>query len=119
MMAKVKGGDCVVKKGEFEVGSLAVYVGLDSVVNIKDPTFSFLKTERITPAKVAGVMSYGLMGPLEWLTSHGVEDITTVKEGDDLSAILGVTKYVAPVEEVAEQAGETVMTTDSGVVEGM
>jgi len=80
-----------VKKGEFEVGSLAVYVGLDSVVNIKDPTFSFLKTERITPAKVAGVMSYGLMGPL---------DISTVKEGDDLSALLGVTKYVEPVEPV-------------------
>lgn len=95
-MAKVKAGDCVVKKDEFKVGSLAVYVGLDSVVNLKDPTFSFLKTERITPAKVAGVMSYGLMGPLDWLTDHGVSDLASVQEGDDVSAILGVTKYVEP-----------------------
>jgi len=98
LLAEVKGWRCVVKREEFQEEDLAIYISIDSIVDGSDPTFAFLNGKtRIKTVKIKGVVSQGLLGPIEWLTSRGV-DGTNLAEGDDVTAALGVTKYV-PKEE--------------------
>ena len=99
LLAEVKGWRCVVKREEFQEGDLAIYISIDSIVDGSDPTFAFLNGKtRIKTVKLRGVVSQGLLGPIDWLTSRGV-DGTNLTEGDDVTTLLGVTKYV-PKEEV-------------------
>jgi len=99
-VAVIKGWKCVVKKGEFEAGDLAVYLAIGSVPDFEDANFAFLKQKhnRIKTIKLGGVISQGLLGPLTWLTDRGMEDVGGVKEGDDVAALMGVTKFIPPEE---------------------
>jgi RNA ligase (TIGR02306 family) len=98
-LAEIKGWKCIVKKGEFYVGDLGVYCAIDSVPDFEDPNFTFLKekSNRIKTIKMGGVLSQGLLGPLQWLTSRGY-DVSALNEGDDVSESMGVVKYVADEE---------------------
>lgn len=98
LLAEVMGWRCVVKREEFQEGDLAIYISIDSIVDGSDPTFAFLNGKtRIKTVKLRGVVSQGLLGPIDWLTSRGV-DGSNLTEGDDVTTRLGVTKYV-PKEE--------------------
>ncbi len=98
-LAKVSGWQCVVKKGIFKVGELVIYFHIDSVLDEHDETFDFLKEGgyRVKSMKIRGVLSQGIIGPLEWLSKHEI-DISTVKNFDDVTTILNVKKYVHPEE---------------------
>jgi len=99
LLAEVKGWRCVVKRDEFQEGDLAIYISIDSIVDKTDPTFAFLNGKtRIKTVKLRGVVSQGLLGPIEWLTSRGV-DGTNLTEGDDVTEPMGVTKYIPKEEE--------------------
>ena len=88
----------VVGKGDFVVGQLAVYISDDMMVPIDLDEFAFLKTRldykgtthyRIRAAKIRGQISTGLIIPHNKLWGN---------LGSDVSGVLGVIKYVNPLD---------------------
>lgn len=93
--ALVDGWECVVKKSEnFKAGDLVVYVEVDSVMPER-PEFEFLRDRkfRVRTIKLRKQISQGLVLPLSILPDK------KWKEGDDVTDILGVTKYDPELEE--------------------
>jgi RNA ligase (TIGR02306 family) len=103
-LARINGWQCVVKKGEFEQGSLGVFLEIDAVPPDLE-IFRFLwrpKTAeegvkfdrpekfRIRTMKLRGALSQGL------LLSTAALGLTDVSAGDDVTELLGVTKYEPP-----------------------
>lgn len=99
-LAKVDGWQCVVKKGEFKAGDLALYAEIDSLLPVSNPVWAFLgerkegqKTfdgilySRIRTMKLRGEVSQGLLTPLpiEWV---GKKDM----EGANMTNQMGVRK---------------------------
>lgn len=110
-VASVLGWKVVVKKGEFAVGDLAVYMEIDSVPP-DEPPYRFLwkNTEerpnnyRIRTVKLRGQISQGILFPLDVYfaralpsTAQGVGAWGVPGEGTDVTDLLGVTKYEAPL----------------------
>jgi RNA ligase (TIGR02306 family) len=108
-VAVVDGWKVVVKKGEFAVDSLAVYIEIDSWVGHdiapflskgKEPReFEGVKGERLRTVKLRGQISQGLLLPLNVLTKVQKEDWLTPDEfeGSDVSDILGIIKWERPM----------------------
>lgn len=115
-LVTIRGYQVVVKKGQFTIGSLAVYIQPDSVVPQTEP-FKFIwetyvgldgtvpvKRRRITVRKFRGQYSEGLLLPVydfpelldSTLTGHFVERDYPV--GSDVSELLGITHYVPEVD---------------------
>lgn len=103
-LVKVWGYTAIVKKGDFKVGDLAVYVEPDYIVPDTEP-FSFLKGHlRIKARKLRGVWSQGLLMPLSVLERFPGER-NTVHEGKDVMEILGVVRYEPPVRGTSRVSG--------------
>jgi len=100
-LARVAGWQCVVKKGEFQPGELAVYLEIDAVPPDRE-AFAWLwqpkgqtgvarpDTFRIRTLRLRGTLSQGLLMPLAQAGLSGV------REGDDVTEQLAVTKYEPP-----------------------
>lgn len=88
-VAQVDGWECVVQKGEFQVGQHIVYVEVDSIVP-EVPEFEFLRPRkfRVRTIKLRGQVSQGLVLPLSILPDGAPCDL-----GDDVTEVLHITKY--------------------------
>lgn len=109
-LAKIDGWQCVVKKGEFQVGDPGLYFEIDSVLPADDERFAFLEPRkfRIKSMRLRGTLSQGLMLPLSALTSEEYErwqKSAQTDEGETLTEILRVQKYEPPLPISGEQAG--------------
>lgn len=84
-LATVLGWQVVVKKGEYKIGDLCVYIPIDTIVPEK-PEFEFLRPRkfRVTTIKLRGAISQGLIVPLLSEKNY---------EGQDLTELLGIKKY--------------------------
>jgi RNA ligase (TIGR02306 family) len=125
--ASVKGWDVVVKKGEFNVGDLAVYLEVDSFVPTelapfltpagKHPKeFNGVQGERLKTKRLKGVLSQGLLLPLSVMTHEGIGSgyyiyginnetvIVNKEEGADCTVVLGIQKWEKPLP--AQLAGQ-------------
>lgn len=91
--ATILGWQVVVKKNEFTIGDLCVYIEIDSVLPDRK-VFAFLKSQhfRIRTVRLRGQVSQGICFPLTILPPY-----TDIIEGGDVTAILGVMKYEPPV----------------------
>lgn len=102
--ARVRGWDVVVKKGDFAVGDLVVYIEVDSFLPVSDPRFEFLiprgtrtneqgiEGHPVKTARLRGQYSQGIAFPVtEFPEAAGA----TV--GDDLTAALAITKWDPPL----------------------
>lgn len=102
-VATVDGWKVVVKKGEFKVGDLVVYLEVDSWVPTelapfltkgKEPReFNGVKGERLRSIKLRGQLSQGLL-------LHSVialDKVATIEEGMDVTELLGVQKWERPI----------------------
>lgn len=88
LKATVKGWECVVSKTDnFSIGDKVIYVEVDSVLPPK-PEFSFMKDRkyRVKTIKLKKQISQGLILPMSYLKG-------SFKVGDDVTKILGITKY--------------------------
>lgn len=92
-LAKVKGWQVVVKKGDFKIGDMCIYFEIDSILP-KRQAFEFLGNYskkyngyRIRTMKLRGVLSQGLVMPLDF------EEMSIMELGDDITEALGVKKY--------------------------
>lgn len=91
-LATLRGWHAVIKKGQFKPGDHVIFCEPDSLLPPK-PEFEFMKDKkyRIKTIRLRGVISQGICFPLDILPegSYNIED--------DVSEILGITKYEAPV----------------------
>jgi len=102
--AIVGGWTCVVKKGEFKVGDLAVYLEIDSWVPTdlapflskgKEPrVYEDIQGERLRTVKLRGQLSQGLLLPLEPTCSNIESELF---DGLDVSLPLGIVKWEMPM----------------------
>lgn len=110
-VATVDNWNVVVKKNEFQIGDLAVYFEIDSFLPVREE-FEFLRKSsykvmadgsvgfRLKTIRLRGQVSQGLIVPLSTLpTSDYIV-------GDDVTEILGVLKYEAPIP--AELSGSVI-----------
>jgi len=110
-VAQVLGWKVVVKKGEFQVGDLVVYMEIDSLLPER-PEFEFLRKNkfRIRTIKLRGQISQGICFPLDILpieTKWHIEEMEKARIanihgadgviGMDVTDILGVEKYEPPI----------------------
>ena len=113
--AVVGGWVVVIKRGEFKVGDLAVYLEIDSwVPNELAPflskgneprVYNGVKGERLRTVKLRGQTSQGLLLPLSVFPhSLGFFYATDKTVGEDVSHWLGIQKWEAPIP--AQLAGD-------------
>ncbi len=109
VVATVDGGwNCVVKKGEFNIGDLGVYFEIDSFLPVI-PEFEFLRKSsfkkmgdkegfRLKTVRLKGTISQGLLIPYNMVKTilKDKEDIH-FEHGEDLTEALGVEKYEQPI----------------------
>jgi RNA ligase (TIGR02306 family) len=103
-VATVGGWKIVVKKGEFTIGDLAVYLEIDSWVPTelapflskgKEPReFEGIKGERLRTIKLRGQLSQGLLLPLEPTCANIDSELF---EGLDVSFPLNIVKWEKPM----------------------
>ena len=101
--AIVGGWTCVVKKDEFKAGDLAVYCEIDSWIPYEVAPFlsrgnfphvyNEVKGERLRTVKLRGQLSQGLLLP----RYAALDKVGEIYEGMDVSELLGITKYEAPI----------------------
>ena len=101
--AIVGGWTCVVKRGEYTVGDLAVYCEIDSWMPTelaaflskgKEPReFEGIKGERLRTVKLRGQLSQGL---LLW-RQLALDKVGEIYEGMDVSDLLGIVKWERPM----------------------
>lgn len=98
-LATFLGWNVIVKKGEFKVGDLGVYIEYDSLLPVNNANFEFLRKScyspkynayRIRCMKMKGVFSQGIAFPLSILP---YPYNCNVHEGDDVTELLNITKY--------------------------
>jgi uncharacterized protein/RNA ligase-like protein len=93
--AEVLGWECVVKKNDFKVGDVCVYIEIDSILK-EYPCFEFMRPRkfRVKTIKLKSQISQGLVMPVSILTEINPSfDLNKIKEGDNMTDILGITKY--------------------------
>ena len=90
-LASVLGWRVVVKRGEFTVGDLGCYYSIGSVLP-KDGAAAFLAGKPIKTKRFKDYISQGLLLPL------GVVGIANGVDGQDVTELLGVKKFI-PAEE--------------------
>lgn len=93
-VATILGWKVVVKKDDFKVNDYVVFCEIDSILPDNNPEFYFLKDRgyRIKTIKLRKQISQGICFSLNVLYSNP-EFEGPVTEGQDVTALLGVTKY--------------------------
>ncbi len=102
VLATVLGWQVVIKKDEFKVGDLCIYIPIDTLVNPSNQWFKFLASSkdpsvwpRIRTAKIKGKYSQGLVIPIDCLNSipNSPDPIKANEEDLDIGELIGVKKY--------------------------
>lgn len=113
-LAHVLGWQCVVNKGQFQLGDLAVYFEIDGFLPVREE-FEFLrpssykKTDvmgegfRLRTMRFRGQISQGLLLPVDAFAELRNLPLAL---GDDVSSILGVKKW--EIEEMATTGGTVI-----------
>lgn len=112
-LAKLDGWQCVVKKGDFDVGDIGLYFEIDSMIPSDDERFEFLSRGkiqthyRIKSMKLRGALSQGLLMPMTTMTDEECHRwrMSAETEGETLTEIMRVQKYEVPVPIGGEQRG--------------
>jgi len=95
--AVIRGWNVVIKKGDFKEGDLCVYCEIDSLMPEREE-FEFLRPRgfRIRTIKLRGQVSQGIIFPLTVLPDK-LFPLTEFNIGEDVSEVLGITKYEPPI----------------------
>lgn len=100
-IAHIDGWQCVVRKGEFQVGDTGVYFEIDSFLPLPDPRFDFLEKDskiwkgkkgvRLRTKKFKKALAQGLLLPLK-----DFPELQGKSLNEDVSELLGVVKWELP-----------------------
>jgi RNA ligase (TIGR02306 family) len=104
-VVQVFGGyPCIVRRGDFKVGDLAIYIPVD-VVLPNNEMFSFLSSKdrkHLKAKRLRGIFSMGLVIPA----------LETMCEGEDVVEKLGITRY-EPQDPSMNRPGGRILSGDS------
>lgn len=110
----VYGWECIVEKDKnFAVGDKVVYVEIGSVFPENFTKTNFLFGKPLKTVRKLGTISQGLVFPLEWLHEERGTDISTLTEGQDVTEIIGLKKWVE-----VDELGQYVDTIKTFVSDG-
>jgi hypothetical protein len=93
--AEILGWEVVVKKSDFKVGDLVVYVEIDSILP-ELSCFEFMRPRKfkVKTIKLKSQISQGIAFPLSIIKEVDPSfDLTTLKLGQDITEVLKITKY--------------------------
>jgi hypothetical protein len=87
--ATILGWEVVVRKGEFSVGDMCVYVEIDSILPADNSNFEFMRVRKykVKTIKLKKQVSQGIAFPLSILPSG------RYRVGDDVTKVLGIRKH--------------------------
>jgi len=112
-VAMIEGFFCVIRKDEFKVGDLVVYISTDSILPER-PEFEFMRERkfRVKTIKLRGQVSEGLVFPLTILPADILvfpknSNTQSGLEGMDVTTLIGIKKHDPQIQEekaLAEQA---------------
>lgn len=132
----VGGWKCVAAKNAFKVGELVVYIRIGSILDPEVSHWSFLEGHPLKTKKIRGVVSQGLIGPLDWISVYGMSEpldldymrsseltscsdgsfsVSNIPENFDVTKFLHVRKYVEPEESDLYSAGSSSSSKSSSV----
>ncbi len=98
-LCHVMGWSCVVKKDEFKVNDLCIYICIDSILDPMNPNFSFLEGRPLKSKSILNTLSQGLVGPLQWISDLVPDfDLKELNIDQNVTELLKVRKYVPPAE---------------------
>ena len=101
-LAEVYGWNVVVKKSDnFKPGDRCAYAMIGSVFPPEFAHTNFLEGKALKTKKIRGVFSQGLVFPIQWVIEEKGIDCSEFNEGDDVTKIIGVRKWV-PNEEMTQ-----------------
>jgi RNA ligase (TIGR02306 family) len=99
-LAKINGWQVCVKKNEFKVDSLCIYITVDSVLE-DCSQYEFLRNKhfRIKTIKLRGALSQGIAFPISLLKSfgHDIVPLDDKIEGTDVADLVKAKHYEKPV----------------------
>lgn len=88
-LATIGGWHAIVQKGQFKIGQLIVYIETDAILPQEHWCEFMIKYKyRVKTIRMGGVISQGLVFNIDILPKR-----TTIKEGEDVTDILGIKKY--------------------------
>lgn len=103
-IATIKGWICVVKTQDFLIENpiykdlnLGVYIPIEMVADKDHPLLSFLEGKKVKTKRLRGVISQGVLLPLQVVVEHYLLK-KLPEEGDDLTQVLGITRWKPPVD---------------------
>lgn len=106
-LATVRGWQCVIPKGQFQVGDLVVYIPIDSILpdeleaKIFGPDSKVkLNKSRVKTIKLRGAISQGLVVKPETVGLSSDANWFNVSIGLNVTKKLGITKYEPPAKEL-------------------
>ena len=110
--AFVGGWSCIVPKGQYKQGYLAVTATTDAVIpqelsDLMNVTNYLRKGQRVRTVKLRGVYSECLIIPFDKLLLPKTL-VDTIKEGKDMMELLGIYKYEPPAVQVQLSSGRKV-----------
>jgi RNA ligase (TIGR02306 family) len=113
--ARIGGWNCIIQKGEYNVGDLVVVATTDAVIpeslsNAMNVTNYLRKGQRVRTVKLRGVYSECLIIPFSYVPTRtkGV-----YYEGDDVMEILKIFKYEPPAKQITLGSGRKIRYQDN------
>ena len=111
--ARIGGWNCIIQKGEYNVGDLVVVATTDAVIpeslsNAMNVTNYLRKGQRVRTVKLRGVYSECLIIPITYIL-QGVKRV----EGADVMELLGIFKYEPPVKQITLGSGRKIRYQDN------
>ena len=111
--ARIGGWNCIIQKGQYNVGDLVVVATTDAIIpeSLSDAlnvTNYLRKGQRVRTVKLRGTYSECLIIPL----THTPRP-ATYKEGDDLMKELNIFKYEPPVKQIQLASGRKIRYQDN------
>lgn len=111
-IATVYGFQVIVQKDRYKVGDRVIYVPIDSILpkSIEEAIFGptakiKLHNGRVRQIRIRGLASQGMLIAPEELAPLGFQ-VSTVKDEEDLSTALKITKYEPPTSGFAQTQGK-------------
>lgn len=115
--ARIGGWNCIIQKGQYNVGDLVVVATTDAVIPVTlsdamEVTNYLRKGQRVKTVKLRGVYSECLIIPFKF-----AEKLTHPKakwdEGADMMELLGIVKYEPPVKQITLGSGRKIRYQDN------
>jgi len=110
--ARIGGWNCIIQKGQYNVGDLVVVATTDAVIPVElsdklNVTNYLRKGQRVRTVKLRGVYSECLIIPVTYI--QGIKRV----EGADVMEVLNILKYEPPVKQITLGSGRKIRYSEN------